>query len=82
MSEWQDISTAPKDGLPIMAAMSSYEWPEVIQWEEYDQDDAEEVGEPGYWRYAEDVISDVAEVDISCFTHWMPLPAAPKGGAA
>lgn len=79
--QWQDIATAPKDGSAFMAATSFYEWPEVLRWEAYAPEDAEEVGEEGYWRYAEEILANVAEVDISDFTHWQSLPADPNKNA-
>lgn len=78
MSEWQDISTAPKDGTKFFLWAPGYEWPEVIYWEEYPDDEAiQEAGDDGFWRYADDLFADVADVDIDDATHWMPLPKPP-----
>lgn len=78
--EWRDISTAPKDGSKILVWADGYEWPEVIYYELYDDDTAAEAGSPGYWRYAEDILADVANVDIDLLTHWRPLLLPPHGG--
>lgn len=75
---WRDIESAPKDGTKFMVWADGFEWPEVVFWQDYDPEDAEEIGEPGYWRYAEDLLDDATD---SCepdqWTHWMPLPPAP-----
>jgi len=79
MSEWQPIETAPKDGTVIMVWAKGYTWPEVVLYEKYMPEDAEEIGEPGYWRNAEDLLAEVTD-DISAdeWTHWMPIPPPPS----
>ncbi|MGP2493324.1 DUF551 domain-containing protein [Mesorhizobium sp. PUT5] len=74
---WQPIETAPKDGTKIQVWEAGYEWPEVIYYELYNDQVAAEVGESGYWRYADDLFADVAEVEFDALTHWMPLSSAP-----
>lgn len=76
--EWQPIETAPKDGSKILVWADGYEWPEIVCFEKYDDETAIEAGEPGYWRYAEELIANVADVEPDMLTHWMPLPAAPE----
>ena len=78
MSEWQPIETAPKDGTKIMVMTSDLDWPEVIYYEQYDEVTAADAGAPGFWRYADDLFADVADVDDGDFSHWMPLPEPPK----
>ena len=81
-ADWQPIETAPKDGTNILGIAPGYDWPEVVRYEEYDPDCAEEAGEPGFWRYSDDLSADVAELEISELTHWRPLPAPPSARAA
>lgn len=68
---WQDISTAPKDGTPILITRpTSYPAEEayhVVRWEEVD----------GFW-FCHDGKSDTWLRGPDP-THWMPLPAAPTG---
>lgn len=79
MSEWQPIETAPKDGTVIHVWAEGYEWPEAVRWEKYDPDDAEEIGQEGYWTYAEPIMADVFDnCGEDLWTHWMPLPEPPK----
>ena len=74
MLEWQDISTAPKDGTAILI------WPAqsaltgstecmiisyVVRWHDWKEAWIEASGE---------------EYDTFYPTHWMPLPAPPKKG--
>lgn len=79
MGEWLPISSAPRDGTIFLVWGKHYEWPEVVKWERYSPADAEEVGEDGYWTYAEELL---AEVTDSCcpedWTHWQPLPDPPQ----
>lgn len=70
---WQDISTAPKDGTPILITRpTSYPAEEayhVVRWEEVD----------GFW-FCHDGKFDTWLRGPDP-THWMPLPAAPTGDA-
>lgn len=80
LSGWQDISTAPKDGTRFHVWADGYEWPETVLWELYDEETAEEIGEVGYWTYAETLMSDAADdCGQDDWTHWRPLPDAPTG---
>lgn len=77
---WQPIETAPKDGTNIQVWAEGYEWPEVVRYELYDPEDAEEIGMPGYWRYSEEMLADVANVEDEAVTHWRSLPPPPAPG--
>lgn len=76
---WEGIETAPKDGRPFMVWAEGYKWPEVVRWFAYDAAEAEEVGEDGYWHFAEEVLQDVCDSPdlMGEYTHWMPLPSPP-----
>jgi hypothetical protein len=76
--EWLPIETAPKDGTPIFVTAPLYAWPEVVRWSGHDVELADEIGEDGYWAYAEEALADLAPV-AEDFTHWMPLPPPPQG---
>lgn len=81
--EWRDIegTPAPRDGKPFEVWGRHFKWPEAAKWQEYDADDAEEAGEPGYWAYAEEVLADaMGECDHEMWTHWRPI-AAPSSEA-
>jgi len=70
-SEWQPISTAPKDGTYILAFPSLREIPLVLVWER-------DLG-PAFWR----VPLSGQETPYEP-THWMPIPTPPtnpKGAA-
>ena len=80
MSEWQDISTAPKDGTRVDLFGSrngvprrfpNAKWAPIAAWG---------TGEPTEnfrWMFDDyDVYGDFA------FTHWMPIPKPPADEAA
>lgn len=68
-----DMSAAPKDGTNIQVFAGGYDWPDVIRYELYDEDVAEEIGDDGYWRYSEDLLAEVAEVEFGTLTHWASI---------
>jgi hypothetical protein len=77
--QWQPIETAPKDGTDILVWAVGYRWPEVVRYVLYnDPAIEEEAGEPGFWRYSDDVFADVCEIEEGEFTHWMPIPSPPR----
>lgn len=79
MSDWRPIETAPKDGTRIHVWADGYEWPETVEWALYDEADAEEIGEPGYWTYSESLMANaVDDCGEDDWTHWCPLPEPPK----
>jgi len=68
-AQWQDISTAPKDGRFILAWSSDGNGnPFIAQWR-----DADDMPDGGAWWEDHDSGFPV-DADAS---HWMPLPAAP-----
>lgn len=78
--QWQPIETAPKDSTNILVWADGYEWPEVARYELYNNHDIEEEsGEPGFWRYSDDLFADVCEIEEGELSHWMPLPPSPRG---
>ncbi len=72
MWKWQPIETAPKDGKPFMVWADGYEWPEVIRWFDYDAEEAEEAGEPGYFTYAEEAMQDF-DWEHDAVQFWAPI---------
>jgi hypothetical protein len=75
---WQPIETAPKDGTNIFVWSPGFEWPEVVTWNEYSPEDAEEIGEDGFWTYSEELLAMATDSPSpEEWTHWMPLPEAP-----
>ncbi|CAM5771935.1 hypothetical protein LMIY3S_03675 [Labrys miyagiensis] len=74
------IGTAPRDGTIILAWLAGHRWPTAILWRNHELDVANELGERGYWAFADDVLTDMigeAE-DPMC---WMPLPPSPVSDA-
>ena len=85
---WQDISTAPKDGTPFQARIPGYGDDNVIAWMggllDSNGDDC------GGWYFVEDQEPPQCWTDGICWavnedeipsvnpTHWMPLPDPPK----
>lgn len=91
MSEWQDISTAPRDGseiiLAIMGAGAKVEWVHVGWWEQ---------GDSFPWRFIDTFSLEPTgccdnESDDRCSVNgakeesvlfWMPLPEPPSHAMA
>jgi hypothetical protein len=76
--EWQDISTAPKDGTRILAYFPSYKGWCTARYNSYIRDNKEMLG---YWvndpdNSHEESFFSGYEGDMP--THWMQLPAPPK----
>lgn len=75
---WQPIETAPKDGTVIFVWAHGYEWPEAVLYEDYSDQAREEIGEDGFWRYAETTMAEICtDCGSETWTHWQNLPAAP-----
>ena len=79
MSEWRDISTAPRDGTPVLAVIPNY--PRAVLARFIDHE-IREYGIRGerlcYWRVME---ADWVERHWSNWpipTHWTPLPEPPR----
>lgn len=70
--EWQDISTAPKDGMSILAWHDFHKCPVAIRW----------VAE-GIWTQCNGKMHWIEKTGTTgwpeeAFSHWMPLPPAPE----
>ena len=77
MSDWSDISTAPRDGTAFFGIGTDDQYPQAMRWKAYTATEIEAIGEPGYWDYCEDLIGDVMGAAFP--THWHPmLPDWPK----
>lgn len=74
---WQPIDTAPKTGEVFLGTAPMEPWPSAMLWQAYDADDAAELGEAGFWAFAEQLVSDVEGQAKP--THWMPLVPQPQG---
>lgn len=78
---WQDISTAPKDGTPMLAGSIHHSDREVVCWQ--DGLPSGSMDTDAEW---EGWVNDGPQKDRfyanpRYFTHWQPLPAAPIGDA-
>lgn len=68
---WQDISAAPTDGTLVLTNGTKWAAPKVLKW-------APSVGaDYELWSW----MDDSGRHAWGGITHWMPLPAPPKGGA-
>jgi hypothetical protein len=72
-NDWQPIETAPKDGTNVLVWVDGYFWPETVFYEKYDADEAAEIGAVGFWRYSDEVLADIAEVEEDLLMCWMPI---------
>lgn len=90
MSEWQDISTAPKDGSEIQARIPDHGEDNIIAWE---RDTIEgECGPTGSWTFTRDQEPPACWTDGWCWssnedgepsvqpTHWKPAPPPSREG--
>ena len=83
MSNWQDISTAPKDGTPFLAKIPGHGADNVIAWLEGLLDS--EGNDCGCWTFVEDQDPPDCWTDGICWevnedgkpsvkpTHWKPI---------
>jgi len=86
--DWQDISTAPKDGTPIQARIPGNGDDNIIAW--LGGLEADDGGEAWSWVFVEDQEPPDDWTDGICWTinedgvastlptHWQPLPSPPK----
>lgn len=76
MSDWQDISTAPKDGTEVLLFTRSDIGPEREYWEA--------IGEPHFTKVQIGFFEQGKwhQSVIGGPTHWQPLPAPPAQGGA
>ncbi len=81
MSEWQPISTAPRDGTPVLLGgrwlpfetLPGGEWCSVVALYGSMSSYAEDAGD---WFAG---VEQVASWNVA-WTHWMPLPDPPDAG--
>lgn len=66
--DWQSIETAPKDGTAVLVSAGPFI--HRVEWDE----------EFEWWAVDDNKLGPF-RLRGSAPTHWMPLPAAPKGGA-
>lgn len=80
---WQDISTAPRDGTPLLAGSIHHSDREVVCWQDGlpsgSVAGAMNPDEPEEGWVNEGPRKDRFYANPRYFTHWMPLPAAPTG---
>jgi hypothetical protein len=71
--DWQDISTAPRDGTVVILFAAG-----VVCVGRYDgpSDGAVIAGTPSQYEWFD--LSEMRSLHNSGVTHWMPLPAPPK----
>lgn len=76
--EWQDISTAPRDGTVFIAAIPDFSEPMAVAMKTLVQTVGDQDIE--YRGFCIDTysVSKFDSYDEVHPTHWMPLPAAPK----
>ena len=85
MTDWQPISTAPRDGTPILAANANHQShaPVVVRWvEEPTCELALLVGSEPHWADAATASGDALYFNGLYFSHWQPLdppPPSPEG---
>lgn len=78
---WRDIESAPKDGTPILAFAPMATEPAIARWFKWDAADQgwiTELIDGGPWKDDHHFAEYWAETSYEP-THWMPLPAPPKG---
>lgn len=74
MSDWQDISTAPKDGTRVLLCSTANDQYRVFSPCEWTK--AGEISEEGFWLWWQAEPAYLIEVPAP--SHWQPLPAPPE----
>ena len=69
-AEWQPIGPEQRDGKPILAGSVNHECREIVDWQDY--------GEDGEGWVNTGAVKDRFYANPRWFTHYQPLPAAPK----
>lgn len=75
---WQGIESAPKDGTPFLAVVAGEEYPVTLRWNAYDAAAQEEIGEVGYFHYADEALAEIDPDALQRFSEgfvWQHLPA-------
>jgi len=78
---WQDISTAPKDGTPLLAGSIHHSDREVVCWQDGLPSGSMDTDAEWEGWVNDGPHKDRFYANPRYFTHWMPLPAAPTGDA-
>lgn len=76
---WMPKESAPKDGTPFLAIVDGEEYPITLRWNAYDAAAQEEIGEDGYFHYADEALAEIDPDALQRFSEgfvWWPLPAA------
>jgi len=79
LSGWQDISTAPKDGTPLLAGSIHHSDREVVCWQDGLPSGSMDTDAAWEGWVNDGPQKDRLYVNPRYFTHFMPLPAAPTG---
>lgn len=79
LSGWQDISTAPKDGTPLLAGSIHHSDREVVCWQDGLPSGSMDTDAAWEGWVNDGPQKDRFYVNPRYFTHFMPLPAAPTG---
>lgn len=83
----KDLSLAPKDlpqGQVVLALLPGDAVPSFLRWEDHTAEIQELTGEPGFWNYHEDLISDVTggvREDELADAVWCVMDIAPFASA-
>ncbi len=75
---WNNYEIAPRDGTPILIKDQGSFGPfsNSVRYQLYDPDDAEVIGETGYWCYCDELLNDAAPEGPSVPFQWIPDPSA------
>jgi hypothetical protein len=76
MSKWRKISTAPKNGTPIITCVLGYEPAVGVRWVTYNERSRWSVDPETFMQ--EEHFEEYFNVVSYDPTHWMPLPAPPN----
>ncbi|ASE40948.1 DUF551 domain-containing protein [Brevundimonas vesicularis] len=78
---WQDISTAPKDGTPLLAGSIHHSTREVVCWQDGLPSGSMDTDAEWEGWVNDGPHKDRFYANPRYFTHWQPLPTAPTGDA-
>ena len=78
---WRSMDSAPRDGTPFLAAVEWDGFPIALRWYAYDAETSAELGECGYFHYADESLCDLDPDAVQSFNEgfvWQPLPLPPS----